>query len=65
MSTTIKGLIDAEIFTTDDGFVAIQQGGDTSTPTVVLLSADQLPSVVDALQDCYERRAEWQEPIKE
>jgi hypothetical protein len=65
MSTKIKGLIDAEIFTTDDGFVAIQQGSDTPAASAVLLSADQLPAVIDALRTCYERRAEWQEPIKE
>ena len=66
MSKKIKGLIDAEIFTTDEGFVAIEQGSDDKpTVSVVLLSADQLPGVIDALRDCYEHRAEWQEPIKE
>jgi hypothetical protein len=61
MSTKIKGMVETEIYTTDDGFVAIEQPNDT----VVLLSADQLLSVIRELQAYYDNRAEWQEPPRE
>jgi hypothetical protein len=54
-------MIETEIYTTDDGFVAIEQPNDT----VVLLSADQLLAVIRELQSCYDNRAEWQEPARE
>jgi hypothetical protein len=61
MSTKIRGMVETEIYTTDDGLVAIEQPNDT----VVLLSADQLLLVIRELQSCYDNRAEWQEPTRE
>ena len=61
MSTKIAGMVETEIYTTDDGFVAIEQPNDT----VVLPSADQLLAVIRELQSCYDNRAEWQEPTRE
>jgi hypothetical protein len=61
MGTKITGMVETEIYTTDDGFVAIEQPNDT----VVLLSADQLLAVIRELQACYDNRGEWQEPARE
>jgi hypothetical protein len=55
------GLVETEIYTTDDGFVAIEQPNNT----VVLLSVDQLLAVIRELQACYDDRSEWQEPARE
>jgi hypothetical protein len=61
MGTKITGFVETEIYTTDDGFVAIEQPNDT----VVLLSVDQLLAVIRELQACYDDRSEWQEPARE
>jgi hypothetical protein len=61
---TIKGVIDTEIFTTDDGFVAIQQTNRNDGVTSVLLSPDQLPAVIDTLRDYHQHRRQWQEPTR-
>jgi hypothetical protein len=61
MGTKILGLVETEIYTTDDGLVAIEQPNDT----VVLLSVDQLLAVIRELQACYDNRSEWQEPARE
>jgi hypothetical protein len=61
MGTKITGMVETEIYTTDDGFVAIEQPNDT----VVLLSADQLLAIIRELQSCYDNRAEWQERTRE
>jgi hypothetical protein len=61
MNTKITGMNETEIYTTDDGFVAIEQPNDN----VVLLSVDQLLAVISELQACYDDRATWQEPPRE
>ena len=60
MRATIGGLFDTEIYAIDDGFVAIEQAFDT----VVLLAPDELLMVIKELQAYYDRRAQWQEPIR-
>jgi hypothetical protein len=49
-------MVETEIYTTDDGFVAIEQPNDT----IVLLSAKtSLSPSIKELQACYDNRAEW------
>lgn len=60
MRTTIGGVFGTEIYAIDDGFLAIEQGADS----IVLLAPDELRLVIEVLQAHYERRAEWQEPIR-
>ena len=60
ITTRIEGTIETAIYTTDDGYVAIEQLNDT----VVLLSSDQLVEVIRKLEACYYNRAHWQEPIR-
>lgn len=61
---TISGVIDTEIFTTDDGFVAIQQSRRNDSVTSVLLSPDQLLAVIEQLRKCHDQRRQWQEPMR-
>lgn len=58
MQTKIGGVLDTQIYSIDDGFVAIEQAQDT----VVLLAADELLMVIRELQAYYDARARWQEP---
>ena len=57
MSTVLEGMLDTEIYPTDDGLLAIEQANDT----VVLLSVDQLLAVINELRAYYDTRAQWQE----
>jgi len=59
MRTTIDGAFATEIYPTEDGYLAIEQA---SAPPV-LLAADEVLAVIEALQAHYERRAQWQEAI--
>lgn len=54
----IGGVLETEIYTIDDGFVAIEQAQDT----VVVLAPDELLTVIRELQAYYDNRARWQEP---
>ena len=58
MRTRIGGVLETEIYTIDDGFVAIEQ----AEAAVVLLAPDELLVIIRQLQAYYETRARWQEP---
>ncbi|HEX5049014.1 MAG TPA: hypothetical protein VFX89_18025 [Gammaproteobacteria bacterium] len=58
MRTRIGGVLATEIYTIDDGFVAIEQAADA----VVLLAPDELLLIIKELQTYYEARTRWQEP---
>jgi len=57
MSNVLQGMLDTEIYPTDDGLLAIEQANDI----VVLLSVDQLLTVINELRAYYDARAQWQE----
>ena len=57
MSAVLEGMLDTEIYPTDDALLAIKQANDI----VVLLSVDQLLGVINELRAYYETRAQWQE----
>lgn len=56
---TIDGAFATKIYPTEDGYLAIEQ----SFAPPVLLAADEVLAVIEALQAHYERRAQWQEAI--
>ena len=58
MRITIGGVLSTEIYSIDDGFVAIEQAQDA----VVLLAPDELLIVIRELQAYYDTRRRWQEP---
>jgi hypothetical protein len=58
MRTRIGGVLATEIYSIDDGFVAIEQAQDA----VVLLAPDELLVIIRELQAYYDARVEWQEP---
>jgi hypothetical protein len=58
MWTKIGGVLETEIYSIDDGLVAIEQAQDT----VVLLAADELLMIIRELQAYYDARTLWQEP---
>jgi hypothetical protein len=57
MRANIGGVLATEIYTIEDGFIAIEQAQDT----VVLLAADELLVVIRELQAYYDSRVRWQE----
>lgn len=59
MQAKIRGVLKTEIYPIDDGCVAIQQD-----KAVVLLAPDELLLVIKELQAYYDRRKQWQEPVK-
>jgi hypothetical protein len=59
MRTKIGGVLDTEIYSIDDGFVAIEQTQDA----VVLLAPDELLMIIRELQAYYDTRMRWQEPM--
>jgi type IV secretory pathway protease TraF len=58
MRITIGGVLRTEIYSIDDGFVAIEQAQDA----VVVLAADELLMIIRELQAYYDARMRWQEP---
>ncbi len=58
MRANIGGVLATEIYSIDDGFVAIEQAQDT----VVLLAPDELLTIIRELQAFYDSRTRWQEP---
>jgi hypothetical protein len=58
MQNKIGGVLDTQIYSIDDGFVAIEQ----AQGTVVLLAADELLMIIRELQAYYDTRVRWQEP---
>jgi hypothetical protein len=59
MQTRIGGVLETEIYSIDDGFVAIEQARDT----VVLLAPDELLLIIRELQAYYDSRIRWQDPM--
>ena len=57
MSIVLEGMFETEIYSTDDGLLAIEQPNNT----VVLLSAEQLLAVIQKLRAYYDTRTQWQE----
>lgn len=57
MSANIDGAVQTKVYTTTDGRVAIEQSRDS----IVLLSADQILSVIKELHVCYDYCAAWKE----
>jgi hypothetical protein len=58
MWTKIGGVLETEIYSIDDGFVAIEQARDS----VVLLAPDELLTIIRELQSYYDSRIRWQDP---
>ena len=58
MRTKIGGVLETEIYSIDDGFVAIEQAQDA----VVLLAPDELLMIIRELQSYYDSRIQWQNP---
>lgn len=50
-----------KVYTTSDGRTVIEQ----SSSSVVVLSADQILTVIDALRACYDYCAVWKRPVEE
>jgi hypothetical protein len=59
MRTKIGGVLETEIYSTNDGFIAIEQARNT----VVRLAADELLMVITELQTYYDNRTRWQDPM--
>ena len=59
----IKGLIQTDIYATDDGHVALKQGDRDDC--ICRFSVDQLPEVIGVLQSLYADRQTWAEPARE
>jgi hypothetical protein len=61
MTLKIKRCYETEVFATEkDGYVAIKQPSHDGEEDVILLTAEQLPSVIKELQALYTRREEWE-----
>jgi hypothetical protein len=63
---TIGGLIETDIYTTEDGLVALKQPGQAGRDDgLCLLSVDQLPEIIGELQALYADRQRWAEAPRE
>jgi hypothetical protein len=60
MRTPLEGTFATEIYTTDDGLLAIEQANN-----IVVLSADEIVVVIEKLRAYYDSRAQWQEATPE
>jgi len=58
MRNNLGGVLATEIYSTEDGFVVIEQTDETA----VMLAPDELLVVIRELQAYYDDRARWQEP---
>lgn len=61
MDADIVVSIPTKVYTTKDGRAVIEQ----SANSVVLLSADQILTVIHDLRACYDYCAAWKEPTQE
>lgn len=61
MNDNTDGQIPAKVYTTEEGLVAIEQ----SKNSMVLLSAEQILTVIKDLHVCYDYCASWKEPAQE
>lgn len=61
MTLRIKTSYETEIYATEkEGYVAIKQADHDGDVDLILLTAEQLPSVIRELQVLYGQRAEWE-----
>jgi hypothetical protein len=67
MRTRIRGgSVETVIYTTEGGYVAIQQPAQAAShEQICLLSADQLPQLIRELQTLYDNRKTWEEAAVE
>jgi hypothetical protein len=63
--TTIEGAIETQIYTTEGGYVALKQPREGSDDAICLLTADQLPEIIERLQGLYADRKRWEEAAAE
>jgi hypothetical protein len=63
--TTIDGAIETQIYTTEGGYVALKQPREGSDDAICLLTADQLPEIIERLQALYAERKRWEETAAE
>jgi hypothetical protein len=61
----IDGTIETEIYTTEGGYVALKQVREGSDDAICLLTADQLPEIIERLQAFYGERKRWEETAAE
>lgn len=61
----IDGTIETQIYTTEGGYVALKQSKEGSDDAICLLTADQLPEIVERLQALYKERKRWEEAAAE
>ena len=59
------GSVETAIYTTEGGYVAIEQQAAPDQTAVCLLSADQLPELLRELQALYDDRKTWEEAAVE
>jgi hypothetical protein len=61
MTLRIKRSYETEIYATEkEGYVAIKQATDDGDEDLILLTAEQLPSVIRELQELYDRKEDWE-----
>jgi hypothetical protein len=66
MSDKNDAPVPTKVYTTEAGLVAIEQSTSCqSTSSVVLLSAEQILTVIKELHVCYDYCAAWKEPTRE
>lgn len=61
MNITLPDPTHPKVYTTQDGRAAIQQSADV----VVLLSAEQILTVINDLRECYDYCAAWKDAAAE
>jgi hypothetical protein len=59
----LKAHYETDIYPTEDGYVAIKQPDpdDPSNELFIYLTADQLPQVIQELQDLLNEKENWQD----
>jgi hypothetical protein len=63
---TIDGQIRIDIYTTEDGYVALKQMSQVEgADSLCLLSVDQIPGVIRELQALYANRQSWADAMPE
>jgi hypothetical protein len=65
MGIKLPAAYETEIYVSDGDYVAIKQAnGVGDEDVVVILTADQLPHVIQELQTLWEKRVEWSKPVQ-
>ncbi len=61
MTLRIRRSYETEIYAEErEGYVVVKQVGESGEEDLILLTADQLPSVIKELQALHSRREEWE-----